>query len=393
MNKLPRFLLPLLVLLISAAIAWLAIINRPEPERKRPVVETVSVEVIPLQRQDFPIRITSQGTTRPHTETTLIAQVSGTVVEVSPRFNPGSFFKAGDLLLKIDPRDYRAAITIAESNLAQARLRLAQEQARAEQARRDWERLGEPGEPNQLALRKPQLQSEQAAVAAAEAQLEQARLNLQRTRIRAPYAGRLLEKQADLGQFLNPGTVVGKIYAVDFIEVRLPLSNRQLEFVTIPELYQEQKKPSSTGPAATIRATIGGRHYAWPARIVRSEGAIDQRSQQTFVIARVDDPYARRKPGQPPLKIGQFVEADIEGRTLERVFVVPDSALHSGNTIFTVDGNDRLQQHEVEIIWRDGRQTVIEGDLQAGARLVVSPVSSSLIGRRVESSHRTGEHH
>ncbi len=391
MNKISKLLLPPLVLLISAAIAWLAIINRPEPERREPVVERISVEVMPLQRRDFPIRIGSQGTTRPHTETTLIAQVSGTVIEVSPRFNPGSFFRAGDLLLRIDPRDYRAAVTIAESELAQARLRLAQEQARAAQARRDWERLGEPGEPDPLALRKPQLQSEQAAVAAAEARLTQARLNLQRTRIRAPYNGRLLEKKADLGQFLNPGTVVGRIYAVDFIEVRLPLSNRQLAFVTIPELYQEQENPAPAGPAATIRAEIGGREYRWPARIVRSEGAIDQGSQQTFVIARVDEPYARREPGRPPLKIGQFVQAEIEGRTLERVFVVPDSALHSGNTIFIVDSDDRLRQHQVGIVWRDGEQTVIEGDLREGARLVISPVSASLIGRRVSVSATSGE--
>ncbi len=391
MNKVSKLLLPPLVLLISAAIAWLAIINRPEPERREPVVERISVEVMPLQRRDFPIRISSQGTTRPHTETTLIAQVSGTVIEVSPRFNPGSFFRAGDLLLRIDPRDYRAAVTIAESELAQARLRLAQEQARAAQARRDWERLGEPGEPDPLALRKPQLQSEQAAVAAAEARLTQARLNLQRTRIRAPYDGRLLEKKADLGQFLNPGTVVGRIYAVDFIEVRLPLSNRQLAFVTIPELYQEQEKPAPAGPAATIRAEIGGREYRWPARIVRSEGAIDQGSQQTFVIARVDEPYARREPGQPPLKIGQFVQVEIEGRTLERVFVVPDSALHSGNTIFIVDSDGRLRQHQVGIVWRDGAQTVIEGDLREGARLVISPVSASLIGRRVSVSATSGE--
>ncbi len=385
MNRLSRLLLPLLVLLISAGIAWLAIANRPEPERKKPVSDTVNVEVMPLRRQDYLPQITSQGTIRPHTETTLIAQVSGTVTELSPRFNPGSFFQSGELLLKIDPRDYQAAITIAEAELAQARLRLAQEQARAEQARRDWERLGEPGEPNQLALRQPQLQSERAAVAGAKARLTQARLNLQRTWIRAPYAGRLLEKQVDLGRFVSPGTVFGRIHAVDFIEVRLPLSNRQLAFVTIPELYQGQEKPpSSASPAATIRTEIGGRQYSWPAHIVRSEGAVDPRSQQTFVIARVDDPYASREPGRPPLKIGQFVEAKIEGQTLENVFVVPDSALHAGNTLFTIDDSNQLQQHEIEIIWRDGEHSVIKGELDEDVQLVISPVSRNLIGRQVE---------
>ena len=378
-----KILLPLLVLFFAAGTAWYAIKNKPEAERKKPPVSTPTVDVVVVKKQNYPVSIKTQGTVRPHTETNLVAQVSGVITEVSPDFNNGSFFNKGDLLLRIDPRDYQTAVTLAESNLAQARLKLSQEQARAAQAKRDWERLGEPGKPSDLVLRKPQLQSERANISAARAQLEQAKLNLQRTRITAPYDGRLLEKNADLGQFVNPGNVLGKIYAVDFAEVRLPLNNKQLAFVDIPESFRGKEINKITGPEVLLKANIGGTIWEWPARIVRSEGAIDSRSRQTFVIAQVDDPYSQLNPGQPPLKVGQFVEAGIKGKVIENVFVIPAAALHAGNHVFLVDDEQRLRKQEVDIIWHDSQSVVIKSGLKPDDQLVLTPVSNKLTGSKV----------
>jgi len=384
MNQFLKILLPVLVLLVSGSIAYYAISNKPEAKRKPPKTTNASVEVIAINKQDYSVSLQTQGSVRPHTETTLVAQVSGEITHVSPDFSSGSFFNQGDLLLRIDPRDYQTAVTLAESNLAQARLRLSQEQARADQARRDWERLGETGKPSDLVLRKPQLQSEKANIAAARAQLEQAKLNLQRTRITAPYAGRLLEKNADLGQFVNPGNVLGKIYAVDFAEVRLPLNNNQLAFVDIPEAFRgKNETPETTGPEVLLKANIGGKVWQWPARIVRSEGAIDTRSRQTFVVAKVNDPYSQLTSGQPPLKVGQFVEAEIKGRTLENVLVIAAAALHAGNQIFLVDEEQRLRKKQIEIVWHDGESIVITSGLNSGDNLVVTPVSNKLAGSKV----------
>lgn len=383
MKKFLKILLPLLILLVSVKIAHYAINNKPEAERKKPPASTPTVEVVVVEKQNYPVSLQTQGTVRPHTETNLVAQVSGVITEVSSDFNNGSFFKKGDLLLRIDPRDYQTAVTLAESNLAQARLSLSQEQARAAQAKRDWKRLGETGKPSNLVLRKPQLQSERANISATKAQLEQAKLNLQRTRITAPYDGRLLEKNADLGQFVNPGSALGKIYAVDFAEVRLPLNNKQLAFVDIPESFRGEDNKKITGPDVLLKANIGETNWQWPARIVRSEGAIDTRSRQTFVIAQVDDPYSQLNPGQPPLKVGQFVEAEIKGQVLENVFVIPAAALHAGNQLFLVDENQQLSKQKVKVVWQDSEFVVIEHGLNAGDQLVLTPVSSKLIGSKV----------
>ena len=218
----------------------------------------------------------------------------------------------------------------------------------------------------------------------AKAQLEQAKLNLQRTGITAPYDGRLLEKNADLGQFVNPGNVLGKIYAVDFAEVRLPLNNKQLAFVDIPESFRGKgKNKQTTSPEVLLKANIGGTDWKWPARIVRSEGAIDTRSRQTFVIAQVNDPYSQLNPGQPPLKVGQFIEAEIKGKIIENVFVIPASALHAGNQVFLVDDEQKLRKQEVDVIWHDSKSVIIKSGLNAGEKLVLTPVSNKLIGSKV----------
>lgn len=251
MKKTIAFLLPLLLLIVAFAIGYIIINNKPEASRKKPQPAVSAVDVLTLETRSFPVNITTQGTVTAHTETTLIAQVAGEITTISPRFRAGSFFQKGELLLQIDPRDYEVAVTLAESSLAQARLSLSQEQARSKQARRDWQRLGEAGEPGELVLRKPQLKTEQAKVAAAEGQLAQAKLNLERTRIKAPYEGYLLEKNVDLGQYVNPGNSLGKIFAVDYAEVRLPLKSSQLSLVSLPEAFLSVTA-ESVPPATTV---------------------------------------------------------------------------------------------------------------------------------------------
>ncbi len=368
MNRLTRSLSPLLVLLFSALLVWLIMANRPEPTRRKAPENPVSVEVTTVAPQSYIVRLRSRGVVTPRRETTLVAQVAGVIREVSPRYQVGERFAKGEWLLRIDPRDYRIAVTLAESRLAQARLRLAQEEARAEQARRDWERLGEPGKPSELTLRIPQLRSERAAVAAAEAELEKARLDLQRTRIRAPYAAQLVEKRVDVGQFVTPGTPVALIQEVERLEVRLPLTSRQLAFLPLTEK-----------PAVTLSWTAGPEMRTWPARILRAEGVVDPGTQQRFVVAELEKPA---KKGDPPPS-GQFVEAAIEGRRLDEVLVIPNGAVRAGNAVFVVDDRNLLRRRELTVIWRDETHTVARPALEPGDRLVTSPVVESLLGRRV----------
>ncbi len=382
-----RAVLPIVVLAGAIGIAVLAIANRPTPERRPAPQAVTAVEAVRLVREDFAVTVRTRGTVRPRTESTLIPEVSGRIVSVSRNFRAGGFFEPGEILVQIDPRNYQVAVTVAEAQLAEAERSLEEESARAQQALRDWERLGAGGAPSDLVLRKPQLAAARAALASAQAQLRQARLDLERTRIRAPYAGRVLEQQADMGQYVSPGTSLARVYAVDYVEIRLPLTDEQLAFVKIPELYRgDAAKGSLTGPSVVLRASIGGVEYRWRGRIVRAEGSIDVQTRQHFVVAQVDDPYGRRASGQPPLKVGQFVEAEIEGNVLKDVFVLPRAAQREGAHVLIVDVEQRLQRRAVDVIWSDTENVVVRDGLKEGELLCVTPVSYAVSGAPVSVS-------
>lgn len=226
----------------------------------------------------------------------------------------------------------------------------------------------------------------QSSVASASAQLQQAQLDLERTRISVPYAGRIREKQVDVGQYVSPGTELARVFAIDYVEIRLPLSNRQLEYVEVPEIYRgETPNQSSLGPGVTLKARSGRREYRWQGHIDRAEGSFDLSSRQLFVVAQVDNPYKKAADGKPPLKIGQFVEAEIAGRLLRNVIVIPRATIRRGSEVLVVDENNRIQPRGVEIIWSDAEQAVIGGGLEAGEIISLTPLAYAVRGVLIQA--------
>lgn len=382
--KLLRIAVPIGFVVLCALVArWLIITREPPPTRQPPPM-TTEVAATRLQPTNYPVIIRSQGTVRPRTESTLIPEVSGRVIEIASAFRDGGFFEEGDVLLRLDPRDYETARIVAEAALAQARAKLEEEKAQSVQARENWEQLGSGGDPNPLVLRVPQLAEAQAAVASAEARLHKARRDLDRTRIAAPYAGRMLEKRVDVGQFVSTGTVLARIYAVDYAEIRLPLTNDQLAYMDVPELYRgDRERPQSDAPAVTLKSTIGGTPYEWRGAIVRAEGAFDTQSRQLFVIAQVDDPYKRRPSGNPPLKVGLFVTAEIEGTILENVFALPRSAVRRGDEILLIDPDGKIRRQTISVLWKDSDHIVARDGLNAGEVLCLTPLAFAVDGIQV----------
>ncbi len=380
-----KFILPLLIVTVGFLGSRYIMTHKPEPSRGAPKSQKAQrVDAIRLQPQSFQVELDSYGVVKPRTESQLVAQVSGAVVKISDRFRAGAFFEAGDVLLQIDDRDYRAAVEVAQAALTQGRAKLKEEQARSNQALRDWKRLGQ-GDAGELVLREPQLAAANAAIASAKAQLSTAQLNLERTRIKAPYAGRVLEKSVDLGQVVSSGKSLASIYAVDYVEVRLPLSNRQLEFIDLPEQYRGGEYTSRSLPLVTLSAQVGRSRYQWQGKVVRVEGAIDSRSRQLFVVAQVEDPYSLGPQGNPPLKVGQFVEAKIAGRKLEHVFVLPRSAVSQDQRILLIT-DDVLQARSIEPLWSDRTSVVVAAgtELAAGDLLNLTPLGASANGARVK---------
>ncbi|MGF1546618.1 MAG: efflux RND transporter periplasmic adaptor subunit [Thiotrichales bacterium] len=376
-----RKLLPLVVIGLGFGVAWTLVATGPKAKRETPAAPVPLVEVVTLQPQDYTVRLSSQGSVAARTQTALVAEVSGRITEISLQFVEGGFFEHGATLLRVDPRDYTNLVTIAEAEYAQQQLNLAQEKARSEQARRDWNQLGEAGKPSDLVLRKPQLASAEAAAAAARARLTQARLDLERTRVVAPFAGRVLEKKADVGQFVSKGGALATLYAIDYAEVRLPLTAEQLAVLRLPEQFRGQTAELAAAPRVTLRPR-GTEAQAWEGRIVRSSGAFDPKTRQLFVVAQIDDPYGERTDGRSPLKVGSFVSAEIDGETWRNVFVIPRTAVREGREVLIAD-DGKLRRRAIDVIWSNEREAVIRAGLAPGERLITTAVSFAVDGAAI----------
>lgn len=375
--------LPVVILAVLVGLAALVILNQPSSDRNiTPKVHELAVEVIELRQQDYQVMLQSYGIVKPRTQSELVPQVSGKIVSISPSFRNGGFFEAGDVLVEIDDRDYLANVNNAKANLIDARQTLVQEQAQVAQAKEDWTRLGNKGKPPTLVSREPQLKAAQAKVLAADALLDTAQANLERTRIAAPYAGRMLEKKVDIGQVVSTNTSLANIYAIDTIEVRLPLKNRDLMYIELPENLRFSDSSQQPLPAVQLVSALG-RLERWDGLIVRTEGAIDTASQQLYVIAQIDDPYGFAARDRQPLKIGQYVTAEIEGLLLSDALIIPNSAIYQGSYVYLAE-QGILRRREIEIAWQNNTDSLVKTGLQVGDQLVVTPLGQVASGTAVK---------
>lgn len=373
-----RFILPLIALGLCSGIAVIIYHNRPEAARQIGGPPSVlSVEARVLFPTNYLVRVASRGEVRARTRTTLVSQVVGEVVEVSPAFRDGGFFREGDVLVQVDPRDYETAVVVAEATLKQAESALELERAQAAQAKADLKRLGLDGASDPLALRQPQLAEAEAAVASAQARLAEARRNRERTTIDAPYDGRVLNQQVDVGQFVNTGAPLASIYAVDYAEIRLPLSDKEFAFAGLSEL----KRPTITNPSRVIvSGDVGLERKTWEGFIARVEGAIDSQSRQHFVVAQVDDPYGLFSEDRAPLKVGQFVDAEIDGLTLTNVFLIPRSAVRNGTEVLVIDDANKLYRRTIEAIWGTESEVIARSGVSAGDLLCLTALPFAVDG-------------
>jgi len=380
-----RITLPLIVIAIAGMIA-ITMINA------KPPVETQSPEILPplirTQRvtlEDLALTVTSQGTVSPRTESQLISEVSGRVMWVSPSFAPGGFFENGTKLLEVDPYDYERGVIQAEADLARTKLRLAEEEAEAVVALKEWSQLGD-GSANALTLREPQLADAKAAVAAAESNLETSRRNLERTEIRAPYSGRVRQKQADVGQFVTTGSVVASIYAVDYAEIRLPLTSDDLAYVDLPLGYRGNRG-NREGPLVTLKTKFAGEEHVWTGRITRTEGEIDPKSRMVYAVAQVRNPYARGdNAGRPPLAVGMYVEAEIAGKTVSDVAILPRLALRGDNQILVVDSENRIRFRTVTLLRKTDTTIIVAAGLTENEIICLSLLEAVSDGMRVRTT-------
>lgn len=377
-TRLIRSALPILIVAGAIVVMMLLIMAKKAPEKKQEQEKAFLVDVTPVQRQNLDFMVESQGTVQPKVQTVLSAQVSGRVVKVADAFIEGGMFKKGDILIQLEQADYMTDLKAAEAELARAMALLEEEQARGKVAEEDW-RTVKNAKPTPLGLRKPQLAQEKANVRAAEAKLERAKRNLERSTIRAPYDGLVKSKSADLGQFISTGSQLGVIYATEVAEVRMPLSDNDLAYLELPDQHNAQAKPT-----VTLHAKIAGQTYQWQGRLVRSEGVVDQTSRVIYAVAEVQDPYARLATTQHiPLKFGRFVQTSIAGVHADNMVVLPRHVLRMDGTVLLVDKQRKLIIRQVQVQRTDQNSVYISDGLAEGELVVNSAVPHPVNGMPV----------
>ncbi len=366
-----RYVLIAGILVGAIGIAILLGNMKPPPEKKETVAVDILVEVMPLVLQTTHLTVESQGTVRPRTETILSAEVTGSIVSISPKLIAGGIFRRDEVLMRIDPTNYLVAVDQADALLKQRQI----EFDGAEKLRRQGYRA------------ESEYASAAAALASAKAEVVRANRNLERTYIRLPYAGMVRSKDSDLGQHVNVGTRLAVTFATDQAEIRLPLTDRDLAFIDLPDASAISDTGSDEGPLVTLTAVQKGRETTWQGRIVRSEGVVDEKTRVTYAVVRVDNPYQLASTDRiiSPLPMGTFVAATIAGKTVQNVLRVPRSALRGNGQIVLVDDDDRLQIRSVDILRADADYAYLLGGALEGERVCLTAIENPINGMRVRT--------
>jgi len=367
-----RFL-PVIILIFGLFISFVISSTEPKPNKGIEIPKPTAVFYDNPQKKDVTLRVTTNGEVRSVTEINVIPQVSGRIIQVADEFIDGGNIKKGQPLIWIDDRDYRLATISAESRVAQAKKLLEREIAESELAKKDWEELGE-GEASPLTLRIPQLEEARALLNAAEADLEKAKLNLERTVINLPFDGLIKKKNAGIGQYVNAGSILGSAFSTEKVLIPLPLTDTELSYLGLPLGYES--KGYFDGPKVVFRSYISRKNIEWSGRITRTSGSIDSQTRLVYAYAEVLNPYDE----DPPLAIGTYVDAEIEGNFISNGFILPIAAIKNDNEIYVIDQNSKLKIKKIEIVGTEEDKVIVKGDISELDMVVISTINTGYEG-------------
>ncbi len=397
MSRTSSILISVAIVVFSVGLAALLGLLSPEPTRIEQPPQIPFVQTGRVAAGSGPIPVFGSGTVRPGAEVDIVPQVGGRVVWVDPGFKSGGRVTAGQRLFRIEEVHYRFRVQEAEAILAASRVALLREQEQASIARSQYEsyagQKGNPASPSDtspLTLREPQLNAATAALSRDEARLADARLALSRTRITAPFNGRVREETVDVGQVVNPGQPVGRLFASDAVEVVVPLP--ESDAALIPDLWRLKAGDWNRGAAARVVARYGDANYEWEGFVDRAEAALDEQSRTINVIVRVPDPFSAgvasngigSPGGNPPLLVGGFVRVKIDGLALEGYFKVPRASLRPGNEIWMVKGGV-VNIVPVRVLQRANDEVYVTGTLVHGQAVITGGIQFATEGMSVQT--------
>jgi|TARA_R110002096_G_scaffold62911_3_gene154987 RND family efflux transporter MFP subunit len=379
MTKKKTIFISLGLLTGSVLIAMLFFWTAPEAEMEGASKTTAMlVDVVQAEQGDFTPTIVATGIVQPATDISLSNQVGGEITGIAKQFLPGAYVKKGELLLQINPADYKNTLLLRKSDLSLAQSDYEVELGRQDVALKDYELIGDEltSKNQNLVLRKPQLLAAKANVEAAEAAVNQAELNLERAGIRAPFDAHILSRNVNLGSQITPGSDLGRLVGIDeyWVMANIPLS--KVNWLSIGEEVGGTGSPVKiVHPAAWEPGQFREGHLS------RLVGALDNQTRLARVIIRIADPLLRRKPNpdKPPLIIGTFVEVQIEARELVDVTRLERQYIRPGNTVWVIQ-EGKLNIRNVNILFEDQDFAYINEGLSANDQVVATDLATVVDG-------------
>ena len=367
-----HFIIPVFILGIFLFLAATLMATAPVLEPSSVEKLATTVRVVEIQPKSVQLKVNSQGSVMPSTESQLIPEVSGKVSWMSPNLVAGGYFDDQEILIRVDDTDYKTKLDRAQANLTRAE---------AEQQHNEFEYRRMQSLVKRNLVSRSQLENSLRAYRVAEASLQDATANfnqaeqdLARTQIRAPFAGLVRSENVDIGQFVSRGSPIATIYAGNQAEVRLPVADRQLAFLNIPVSIRGEI-PQEFQPEVTLTAQYAGQTLEWKGNIVRSEAEIDVSSRMVQLVARVES-----TSNPVPLSIGLFVSAEIQGLAAKNVVVLPREALRNDNQVLVVDDENRLRFRKIETLRLYQDDLLVQAGLEAGERVCISPLQTAIEG-------------
>ena len=377
-NTAIKAIITIAVLLAAVAAAAGIIMSRPMPEQLTVSETTSAIRAMTVVKESLRLKIRSEGTVTPKTQTNVIPEIKGRVTWISPNLVVGGYFQAGDLLVTIDAADYEARTGLAHAQLLRA-------EAELEHKRFELQRLQTLIKDNLVSQSNLENAARAHKIAKANVieskiNLAQAERDLSRTKITAPFEGMVRSESIDIGQFVQQGTPIASIYASDAVEVRLPIVNAQLAYLDPANLQRGELDPA-TAPMIRLTARYAGTSFVWRGQLARTEGEIDAQSRMITAVARVRQD--NQSPDVPPLQVGAFVAAEIEGQYLDDIVRLPRAALRPNSQVLIIDGDNRLRFRAVNVLRLENDFVLIDSGLESGEVVNLSPIQTVVDGMRV----------
>ncbi len=383
-------------------VAVLLIKLKSPPKKAEKAIRPTPVKVLVAMETSQPIVVVANGTVVAAQEIVVQPELTGRVVWKNPELVPGGRLKKGDPLLRIDPRDYAAAVEQQLAQLENRRLAFEQERSRRVIAQREWDLFGDAGAPDtgpdeegrSLALREPHLRSAEASLRAAQTAVEQSRIALSRTQITVPFNALVQSENVDIGQLVSPNAQLARLVGTDsfWVQVSVPVDN--LPWIRIPGLSGDEGSP------ATVTQQIGTSAIERTGKVVRLFGDLDPVGRMARVLVEIPEPLrtddlsdatkgavrdgasAPRSPSLP-LLLGAYVRVHVDAGNLDGVIEIPRTAVHEGDVVYVADTEGKLRLKRPSVVWRTEDTLLVRGALKSGDQVIISQVATALEGMDV----------